>query len=479
MTTLSPEKIAEILDRHENRSEWVGKEPFYKGMCWPPTKDHKYSGRYSSDWVRSGGSPNLLAVYLPNNSRRSEFDDAKRRNPEFADAVTKLEDALDATFFTFDDDLAFQRGCEVGGTVSSDHIHMLLFAAMAPSDDKRLDRIVNVAMRLESAAAMGLKGVILGHGHGYDRGYGDHYPLVRTADGYSLDSAQQTVVLKETEDRIDTQSQRLQVPGTPSPYGNRLAPLADPQFRFLKSSMDDKSDHIACIIADMVANGETNAIIRLGDRKEFVLADLDNGMSIREIARKVRGVIWNCHQVEIVRAMPVPRPRHRFYVVGGVIVADSTFFHGPTTTGRLSVFECVRFTGPAEWTVSSREDDGEIDAMREFCAANLGTICHARGNWIVDLETSGTDVYLVGLAEICDGEWFEEVTDTVMNALVDHQERNFTAEDLTLSGFGQSSGPKEPERLRKQRIVRGDAGAEMREFEDPLEELLSMVHEDY
>lgn len=470
MTRLTQEKIDEITDRHENRDAWAGKAPFYKGMFWSPEGGRKRTGHFFSKW-RENGRPNLLVVRLPSFIRRSDFEQARKALPGFERQIDMLADALDNTEFTFSGDRDFFDRWPEPETVQLSDVHRHLFFMLEPASPETIEEIARAATRLHLAWERRLKGVILSRESYFRSGYGAHYSLVMGDEGYKLESKQQTVIIKDRGASVDTQDQGLEVPATPSIYAPPLDALVDPRFRHTRTKAynDTNAAAAACVVADMVAHGETAVIIRLENGKEFVLADLDIRMSIRNIEASLRGIIENCHQIDLVRVFPNARARHRFYVVGGAVVADSSPSDSVQASHVVSMIEYLRENGPTKTALSYRADECELAAMRSFCEENLERICQVRKNWIVDLEIDGDKVYLANIEEIFDGEWFGNTAEVIMDALIKRQDEVFTDAELALRGSGFSSGPRQSMLRRGNgKIVMGEAV----ELEDGIAELL-------
>lgn len=470
MTRLTQEKIDEITDRHENRDAWEGKAPFYKGMFWLPEGGRKKTGHLFSRW-RENGRPNLLVVRLPSFIRRSDFEQARKALPGFERQIGMLADALDNTEFTFSGDKDFFDRWPEPETVPVSDVHRHLFFMLEPASPKTIEEIARAAARLHMAWERRLKGVILSRESYSRRGYGAHYSLIMGDEGYRLESKQQTVIIKDRGASVDTQNQSLEVPATPSIYTPPLDALVDPGFRHTRTKAynDTNAAAAACVVADMVAQGETAVIIHLENGKEFVLANLDIRMSIRNIEASLRGIIENCHRIDLVRIFPNERARHRFYVVGGAVVADSRPSDSVQGSHIVSTVEYLRKNGPARTALSYRTDEGELAAMRSFCEENLECICQFRKNWIVDFEVDGDKVYLANIEEIYDGEWFGNTEEAIMDALIRRQDEVFTDAELALSSSGFSSGPRDSMLRRGNgKIVVGEAV----ELEDGIAELL-------
>lgn len=468
MIKLTKEKIAEITSRYNDKADWASKEPFYKGMFWSETGGSLESDEYVGEWTYKTRRPNLLVIELPGALRRVDIIAAKLKHPVLASDIAALEEALDGTDFIFDDDEDFFADSFDGKreTVRANWVHTALFGNSVVTSDYTIHVIAKVARRLMAAAKLKIPGVILSYNPRY-MGYGDHYSLGGSDKGYRLIGKQQELVLKETDTSIDTQSQRLDVNKTPSLYGKLLRGLIDPMFSYAKARKDYSQDPAAlpaAIVADLVAHGVTSVIIGLGDGKEFVLTNLDESVSMRTIAQRMHGIIDNCHQIAIVRALPTARPRHRFYVVGRKIVADSSWCTEKCADGLVAVVEYAKRDGPADLLVSSKPDNDDVRTMRNFCEAHLSRISHFRPNWIIDIELADGLPYLIGVDEIFNGDWFGDVESKLLDALVVQQGSNFSEEELSLSGFGFSYGPKRKlSPKRQQRLVHGVAQTETRD----------------
>ncbi len=477
MIKLTKEKIAEITSRYNDKAVWASKEPFYKGMFWSETGGSMESDEYVGEWTYKTRRPNLLIIELPVELRRVDITATKLKHPMLVSEIAALEEALDGTDFIFADEKDFFADGFDGGreTVKANWVHTALFANSVVTSDYKIEVIAKVARRLMAAAKLKIPGVVLSYSPRY-MGYGDHYSLGGSGKGYRLISKQQELVLKETDTSIDTQSQGLDVSKTPSLYSKLLRGLIDPLFSYAKARDDYSQDSAglpAAIVADMVAHGVTSVIIGLGDGKEFVLTNLDESASMRTIAQRMHGIIDNCHQIAIVRALPAARPRHRFYVVGKKIVADSSWRTEKCADGLVTLVEYAKRDGPANLIISTKLDSDDVKTMRNFCEANLGRISHFRPNWIIDIELADGLPYLVGIDEIFNGDWFGNVESKLLDALALQQGSNFSEEELSLSGFLFSYGPKRKlSPKRQQRFVHGVAQAEIR---DEIADLLDRI----
>jgi hypothetical protein len=440
---LTRDKIEEITQRHANKTEWDTKEPFFKGMFWTDAGGKIKSDEYVAEWTHKTKRPNLLVIGLPGGLLRSDFINAKMKYGELSSDIAMLEAALDESSFVFADEKDFFGEETNKDTVDLNSVHKRFLKNFLPTSDRPLAEIAKVAQRLRAAANRKIPGVVLAMKRWHQ--YSDHYALTATDTGYTFADKQREVVLEETETYIRTQSQRLDIAQTPSLYSQFLKSLIDPLFAHAKSQRDYSQEPgilTACIIADMIAHGETSVIVELHDGKEFVLANLHTSISIREISTLIRGVIDNCFQIEIVRVLPPPRPRHRFYIVGNTIVADSCYSTDLSTSGHASVMEYVKENGPAKTIISTRKDDDDIRVMRSFCEGNLTHICHYRANWIIDIELENGVPYLAGIEEIFDGQWFGDVEENIMIALEGQQRSAFSPDELNLSGYGSCYSPK-------------------------------------
>lgn len=359
--------------------------------------------------------------------RRADFSQARARHPELANSITMLEQAMDnANIKPLDERSAF--GGRDNDTVDREYVHQWLIECFQPPSPESLDRIAFVAQRLNSASNIRLPGVIL-EVSGLHRGYYDAFKVIPLeGGGFTLQSGEYLFVEAKSSSWMDVTLSRSDGPVTPSIYGKQLANLADPLHAFTGGHgySSDKSQYVACIVADMVSTGETAAILCLKNGSEICITGLTPSNGIRRIARSVRELVDRCADIEAVRALPSARPRHRFYVVGGRIAADSPVGNPVATSGVVSHVEYAQKNGLVETAISYRSAIGEIEQMRSYCSASLDQICRDRGNWLIDIDLGHDGPCLAGIQEILDGIWFGGVEEQVLEALALQQEAAFS-----------------------------------------------------
>lgn len=443
----------EVKSRFENPEEWKDSAPFYKGTLWSSQGGAKPKKDDFSDWNYRTSHPNLLMITLGEDTRRSEIMAARESFPDRADDIAMFEAALDQVGFEFHEEKSFSGRRYHRETVGAEYVHGEFLKAFASPRPDRVEQIAHVAERLRLAFDTRLPGVVLRIACFYDSFRA--FKMLFSDNGYQLQATDREALMSKSEVSITVQSQGLDIPKTPSVYSSLLSPLADPLHARLgdREYSSDPSFKSACVVADMVAHGETSAILFLGNRKEVVVGDLSEDLGIRQIAARIRGAVSNCHQIKGARALPAPRPVHRFYVVGGRIVADSPLGIDDVSPGKISIVEYSRNTGPVSTSVSFRDDDGSRARMLEFCQDNLDYICQFRGNWIVDVAMGKKKPHLSGIEEIFDGRWYGAAGELVINALSARQAASFTEREMALSSFGFRSASPQHFNLSKDAVV--------------------------
>jgi hypothetical protein len=435
MTNLSAEKIQEIYNRFENPTDWLDAEPFWKGMFWSETGGRKAAPeRYAS----KADCRNLLVVTLPAKIMRSDVVAAVNSDPSAEIVLKQLEKAIDEACIPFFDEKSIFDDSR-DNTVGVAHAHEYLLECARPAKPSELRRLISVARRLAQAASVALRGVVLviTDGGYRDRSYHLKY---RDDKSYALSLLRKDVVISDNEDFVHTQEYRFRSLATPAPFDADYNQFADPAHADISAGNIGSLD-IGAIACDMGVQGVPAAILKAPEGQEYVLT-LKEKWTIRQAEKAILALVPNPRHLSSIRALPGERARHRFFVVGGKIVAD-TPFSSSADENTISTGSYLAVTGPAKVESTLVNDQGEKTIMRPFAETVMTALCKHRPHWIVDIELSVEGPLLANISEILDGHWFSAAEELILNELTAYQASNFNDTDLDLErGCSQSRSKK-------------------------------------